>query len=128
MTCLQEDLFTSLPEPFSIRSKRTGHVHRLTPLGELDIATVPQLREAFEQAFCDSDAEMLVVDLTELSFMDSTGTKLLLDLNEVCKLVDRLRIVNGSPPVVRIIDLACVRPVLPIISSRDDPLAPLDSN
>jgi hypothetical protein len=43
----------------------------------------------------------------------------------VCEHADRLRIVNGSPAVVRIFDVAGVRPHLPIITSADDPLAPL---
>lgn len=116
----------SVPEPFSIRSERRGRVHRLTPLGELDIATAPELRDAFETAFSDGDAEMIVVDLTQLSFMDSTGIKLLLDMNEVCRHVDRLRVVNGSPAVVHLLDVTGVRSLLPIISSGDDPLARLN--
>jgi len=100
-------------------------MHRLTPLGDLDIATAPNLREAFEDAFSDGDAEMLVIDLTELNFMDSTGIRLLLEMNDVCEDADRLRIVNGSPSVTRILDLTGVRSILPIISPGDDPLARL---
>jgi anti-sigma B factor antagonist len=114
-----------VPEPFSIRSERRGRTHRLTPLGELDIATVPELREEFEAVFGDGNAEMIVVDLTRLDFIDSTGLRLLLEMNAVCEHADRLRVVNGSPPVVRLFDIAGVRSQLPIISSADDPLAPL---
>jgi anti-anti-sigma factor len=115
----------SLQEPFSIRSEREGRAHRLMPLGDLDIATEPILREAFDGVFCDGDAEMIVVDLTQLEFMDSTGIRLLLDMNSVCEHADRLRIVNGSLAVVRLLDITGVRDSLPIISSDDDPLAPL---
>ena len=76
-------------------------MHRLTPLGELDIATVAELREEFETVFGDGDAEMIVVDLTELTFIDSTGLRLLFEMNEVCEHADRLRVVNGSAAVVR---------------------------
>ncbi len=112
-------------EPFSIRSERTGPVHRITPVGELDIATVSKLREEFEAVFSDGDAETIVVDLTKLEFIDSTGIRALLEMNAVCEHTDRLRIVNGSPPVVRLFDIAGVRPLLPIINSADDPRAPL---
>lgn len=47
-------------------------------------------------------------------------------MNEVSKHTNRLRVVNGSPAVVRLLDLTGVRDLLPIISSNDDPLAPLD--
>jgi hypothetical protein len=101
-----------MPEQFSVQSERAGRIHRLVPLGELDIATVGELRELFEAAFGDGDAEMIVVDLTSIDFID-------------CNDADRLRIVNGSPSVVRVLDLTGVRSRLPIISSADDPLAPL---
>jgi anti-anti-sigma factor len=114
-----------MPEQFSVQSERAGRIHRLVPLGELDIATVGELRELFEAAFGDGDAEMIVVDLTSIDFIDSTAINLLVWMNDVCNAADRLRIVNGSPSVVRVLDLTGVRSRLPIISSADDPLAPL---
>ena len=99
-------------------------MHRLIPTGELDIATTPILERAFEAVY-DGDAAMIVVDLTELSFMDSTGIGALIRMNDACEAADRLRIVNGSPAVVRVLDITGVRRQLPIISSDDDPLAPL---
>jgi anti-anti-sigma factor len=119
------EVITFMPEPFSIQSERHGRTHRLTPFGELDIATTPILRDAFEIAFEDGDAEMIVLDLTKLDFMDSSGVLLLLGMQAACEDADRLRIVNGSPAVVRIVDLSGVRRLLPIISRTDDPLAPL---
>ena len=48
----------------------------------------------------------------------------LIQMYAVCKSADRLRIVNGSPAVVRVIDLAGMRDALPI-NSATDPRAPL---
>ena len=45
-------------------------------IGEVDIATAPQLREAL-QGFRTSDVEL---DLSELTFMDSSGLGVLLSL------------------------------------------------
>ena len=114
-----------VPEPFEIRRERAGRVHRLTPTGELDIATTPILERAFDAVYHDDDAAMIILDLTQLSFMDSTGIGALLRMNEACEAADRLRIVNGSPAVVRVLDITGVRESLPIINSADDPLAPL---
>ncbi len=113
------------PERFSIRSQREGRVHRLTPLGELDIASAPVLRAEFDAVVGDDSAEKIVVDLTRLSFIDSTGLALVLLMADETKEHDRLRIVNGSPAVDRLFDLTGVRNSLPIVRSEDDPLAPL---
>ena len=112
-------------EPFAVGSERRGRTHRLIPRGELDLATAPLLREAFDDAVRDGDAEKIVIDLTELAFMDSSGINLLLQLTEACSDTDRLRIVNGAPMVVRVLDISGARPRLPIITSAEDPLAPL---
>jgi anti-anti-sigma factor len=113
-----------LPVPFEVRKERSGRVHRLIATGELDVATVAVLER--EAVYHDDDATTIVVDLTELSFMDSTGVGLLVRMNEACDDGDRLRIVNGSPAVGRVLDVTGVRRQLPIISSDDDRLAPVD--
>ena len=108
--------------PLSIRERREGGVHRLTPIGELDIATVPLLESAFDAVFRDDGVEIVVVDLTELTFMDSTGVHLLLRMRAACEDADRLRVINGSRAVQRVLDVSGVRAHLPIISS-EHPLA-----
>jgi anti-sigma B factor antagonist len=113
------------PEPLSIRETREGGVHRLTPIGELDLATVSLLESAFDVVFRDHDAEMIVMDLTELSFIDSSGIHLLIRMHDACAGADRLRVINGSRAVERLLDLTGLRAHLPIISSDGDPLAAL---
>ncbi|HWE12208.1 MAG TPA: STAS domain-containing protein [Solirubrobacteraceae bacterium] len=113
--------------PLSIRSSREGVLHRLTPVGELDLATVPMLEAAFDAVCADDSAAMVVVDLTQLGFIDSTGIQSLLRMYAACADGDRLRVVNGSRQVERLLDVSGVRDRLPIISSDDDPLAPLPS-
>lgn len=98
----------------------------MTPVGELDIATAPLLERAFDAAFKDDDAGMIVLDLTELSFMDSTGIHLLLRMHAACEDADRLRVINGSRAAERVLDVSGVRARLPIITSDRDPLAPRD--
>jgi len=110
-----------------VRSTREDGVERLTPVGELDIATVPILERAFDAVVGNHDLRMIVVDLTELAFMDSTGLHALLGMTEACRGTDRLRVVNGSRAVERLLDLSGVRDRLPIIASGRDPLAPLAS-
>jgi anti-anti-sigma factor len=113
----------STAKPLSIRRSHEGRVVRLTPVGELDLATVPILERAFDEALGDDDAGMIVIDLTELSFMDSSGLHMLLRMTAACEDADRLRVVNGSNAVVRLLDVTGVRDLLPIIASDGDPLA-----
>lgn len=108
--------------PLSVRETRERGVHRLTPVGELDLATAPLLESAFNAVFQDQAAEMIVVDLTELSFIDSTGVSLLVRMDRACADADRLRLINGSRAVERVLDVTGVRSRLPIISRHDDPL------
>ena len=114
------------PEPLIIREVREGVVHRLTPVGELDIATVPVLEHACGAVVQNAAVEMVVLDLRELTFMDSTGIHLLVRVNAACKDGDRLRVINGSRAVERVLDVSGVRDLLPIMSSDSDPLAPVD--
>jgi len=111
-----------VPEPLSICQRRENAVHRLTPIGELDLATAPRLERAFDAVLNDRGAETIVVDLTELSFFDSTGVHLLLRMHAACHDGDRLRIINGSRAVARVLDLAGVCARLPIIARDQDPV------
>jgi anti-sigma B factor antagonist len=116
---------TRTPVPFEVRRERGDRVHRLVAAGELDLATVDVLERAFENVYHDEERATIVVDLTEVTFMDSTGIGLLVRMNEACESAGRLRIVNGSHAVARVLDITGVRRQLPIISGEDDPLAPV---
>jgi anti-anti-sigma factor len=103
-------------EPLSIISERDGEAHRVAAIGELDIATVDLLERALLEVE-ETDAELIVLDLSALSFIDSTGLRLVLDLNERCGgAADRLRIVAGSPAVERLLDIVGLRDKLPLIT------------
>jgi anti-anti-sigma factor len=66
---------------------------------------------------------VVVVDLSELTFIDSTGINLLRRVTD--RFPQRLRVINGSPAVKILFEITGLRDQLPIISPDDDPLAPL---
>ncbi len=114
----------SFPPPeFSVRRERTARVHRLIPVGELDIATAPILEQVFNDAYDADEDRMMVVDLTELGFIDSSGIRVLLAIAQ--KAPGRLRVINGTTAVERLFDITGVRALIPVISPNADPLAPL---
>ena len=78
-------------EPFAVEVQRRDHVTIVQPRGELDMATVETLRTTLDVAIAETlraaldgfeIGARLVLDLRRLSFIDSTGLRLLLALDE----------------------------------------------
>jgi anti-anti-sigma factor len=67
--------------------------------GEIDLASAPSLRDLLNAA--RQFATTVVLDLSEVSFLDSAGIKEILDANKDL----RVRIDNASPTVRRCLDL-----------------------
>lgn len=65
--------------PFSVRPEPAGYGLRVTVTGELDIATAPQLRAAVAER--PPPGGLVVVDLSPVTFMDSTGLGVILRLH-----------------------------------------------
>ncbi|HEY4426592.1 MAG TPA: STAS domain-containing protein [Solirubrobacteraceae bacterium] len=66
--------------PLEIRSERQGETGRVTVVGEIDIATAPQVQDAVEAMLAERVGELLI-DLRDLAFIDSSGLRLLIALN-----------------------------------------------
>jgi anti-sigma B factor antagonist len=98
---------------FSIEDRDEGSRHTLLLRGELDIASAPALEGAFQQ-LCEGDARELVLDLSQLAFMDSTGLNAILR----CRTLSgehgcELGILPGPRPVQRVFELTQVLDRLP---------------
>jgi anti-anti-sigma factor len=59
--------------PFSVTTEQVGDTTVLHLRGELDLATVPALRETAFAELERTDCATLAFDLAELAFLDSTG-------------------------------------------------------
>jgi anti-anti-sigma factor len=103
-------------DALSVLSERRGATYVVAPSGELDIATVAVLEPAVLAAEA-TDAETILLDLSGLTFIDSTGLRLVLDINDRCGgAVDRLRVIAGSPAVERLLDIVGLRERLPLVA------------
>jgi anti-anti-sigma factor len=83
---------------------------RITLEGELDLATAPEVEAALREAADDYAApERCVLDLRELTFMDSSGLRAILSANAVARRDGRvLQIVAGPPAVQRVFEICGV--------------------
>jgi anti-anti-sigma factor len=103
------------PARFTITRDREGAILRIVASGELDLATAPRLREQCEREHPD-DAEVILLDLADVTFMDRAGAYALLAAHEHCD--ERLAIVL-SPPCARVIESAGLRDRLPIVATTE---------
>jgi anti-sigma B factor antagonist len=74
---------------------------RVVVAGEIDLRTAPELRVALDAAAGEQGAE-LVIDLTEVTFIDSSG---ITELLRVSKAGHRLRLQHPAAAVRRVFEL-----------------------
>ena len=99
----------------SVHVTRDEHRLAITPIGELDMSTAGKLDDAVRAAEA-TDAKRIVIDLSEVTFMDSTGLKLLLEAGARARAnSNRLRLVRGSRRVQRVFELTKTEEILPFL-------------
>ena len=109
------------PESFRVELDREGEALVVRPVGELDLATVSEL----ERAIGDADpAPLLVLDLSALEFLDTSGMRFLLKTQSDCLAAGRgMRLVRGPREVQRLFDVAGFTDRLPLDDSVEAALA-----
>ena len=109
----------SIPS-FDLRVIENGASTRLAPAGELDIATTPTLERAIAEATAEPGA-LLVLDLRELTFMDSTGLRTLAQTNARAESAGfELTIWRGSPQIERVLEISGLGALLPLEDAPPD--------
>ena len=89
----------------------------IVPSGELDIATTPALEQAIAEATAEPGAE-LVLDLRELTFMDSTGLRTLAQTNARAEAAGfTLAIVRGPRQIERVLEISGLGALLPLVDA-----------
>jgi anti-sigma B factor antagonist len=110
---------TTPPPIFELHSAFAGDVLIVHCVGELDIATSPQLSEAVE-ATADS-TRRVVVDLSEVSFLDSSALNALVHAQRTLESGDvSLRVVSPAEhPVRRVFEITHLAESLNVVDSVD---------
>lgn len=90
---------------FRVDVHRESSAVVLAVSGELDLSSSPALEEEVGKAI-GSDASIVIVDLRELEFIDSTGLGVLVKANQRAVDEDRaFALVRGGPQVERLLTL-----------------------
>ena len=105
---------------FAIRIVQSGPATHIHPAGELDIATTPALEQAIVDATTEHGAA-LVLDLRELTFMDSTGLRTLAQTNARAEQDGfSLAIVRGPRQIERVLEISGLGSLLPLVDAPPD--------
>jgi anti-sigma B factor antagonist len=99
------------------------HTHVLALRGELDVATVPRLADPLREAIA-AGKTAVVIDLGELTFLDSTGLMVLLNgLRRVVRQGGNLVVMCTNPTVLRLFDITGTASTFTVVDSREKALA-----
>jgi anti-anti-sigma factor len=105
---------------FDLRVVRSDERMQIVPCGELDIATSPQLEQAVLEATAHAVPE-LVLDLRELTFMDSTGLRTLAQAHVKAERAGTvLSIWRGPRQIERVLEISGLGPLLPLADAPAD--------
>jgi anti-anti-sigma factor len=99
----------------SVTSEAGSHDVALS--GELDIATADQLTDALE-GLQPASGDRLIIDLSGVSFMDSTGLRVLIAANRNAAASGySLVIVTGDSPAKRVLELTRMDEHMQVVAS-----------
>ncbi len=103
-------------EGLRLDSFRKGDGHIVVLAGTLDVATCHELEAELERLEA-TDARLIVIDLRELAFADSSGVRAIVLAHRRCG--HRLAIVKGPARVQRVFDVQGMAKLLPFVDDAD---------
>ncbi|MFU8876095.1 STAS domain-containing protein [Micromonospora sp. SL4-19] len=105
-------------------AQRDGGEACLRLAGELDLSTTPQLNDAIDRLTAEGHREFLV-DLTELTFCDSTGIAAFVrGDNRAAAAGGWLRVTGATGRVARVLQVTGLAEVLRYEENAPDPASP----
>jgi anti-sigma B factor antagonist len=111
--------------PLGIAIKSAGKNASIIELiGELDMGTVPQVEGRLRQALEANDG--VILDLSDLSFIDSTGIGLLIDAHQATEGSGKLHtVISPNSQIERVFRIAGIDRALPTFSDREEAISAL---
>jgi anti-sigma B factor antagonist len=117
VTTREPDPLTGEFEPFRVDVEPDRESVRVAPVGELDIATVDKLQVEVSRLL-ETGFAKIVLDLRGVRFLDSTGLRLVLELDGAARAQSHeLWVIRGSDVVHRIFEVTQVADRLNFVDS-----------
>ena len=105
---------------FELKDSEQPGVAVLDVGGEIDVATSPELHELLT-ALIGSRPELLIVNLTDVSFIDSTGLGVLVGaVRDVRAGGGDLRLVVTQPHIIKLLELTGLDEVFSVLPTTSD--------
>ena len=109
------------PPAFRILTGESGSRVEIAIQGELDLATAPQLEAEFGRVGALDGVELVLVDLRELAFLDSTGLEAIVKFDARSREAGlQLAIVRGPRAVERLFAVMQLDRKLRIVDDPDE--------
>ncbi|HET9720028.1 MAG TPA: STAS domain-containing protein [Solirubrobacteraceae bacterium] len=108
---------------FRVEARSQGQAYVLAVSGELDLAAASSLEEELDRALA-SDSQVIVVDLKDLDFIDSTGLSVLVRAHQRAQESElQMGLVNPGTQVERLLSLTGLAQRLTLDQSVQDQLS-----
>ena len=102
--------------PFHLEVEPERDAVRVCPQGEVDLSTTGAIREKFEEMSA-LGFRRVALDLRDVTFLDSTGVRLALELCESSRAAGwEFAVIEGPAAVQRVFELTGVRSRIPFIA------------
>jgi anti-anti-sigma factor len=107
------------PESFTLETSDEGSTHVVHTSGEIDILSAPALRAALLPAL--ETAEKVVLDLSEVSFLGSSGLAVLVEARDHAQRSGHhLRLICSSRIVLRALEATGLRDLFDVVTDQPD--------
>lgn len=105
---------------FTVDMHNEGGAAVVAVSGELDLRTSPELEAQLIRAF-EAGAELVILDLRQIEFMDSTGLRVVLSAHQRAHETGRrFALVPGADQVERVLTLTGVRDLLTVVDAPEE--------
>ena len=125
-------------EPDDAQSRLVTHLRRaakggdgggmtvLDVSGEIDLATLPAFKQALLDALDSSESNRVILNMTGVGYMDSSGFGTLLSANKGLRVSGGvLTLVGCNPVITRMIYITRLNTLFPLHDTEDEALAAL---